>query len=61
MSMTDCKSESPQEALERFEEAVRQQEQYQSDIHHYGESDIDISDETINLDLLHTIRIENHD
>ena len=47
MSQTECKSESPQETLERFEEAVRQQEQYQSDIHHYGESDIDISDETV--------------
>lgn len=35
------------EALNKFEEAVRQQEQYQSDIHHYGESDIDISDETV--------------
>ena len=23
MSLTDCKSESPQEALERFEEALR--------------------------------------
>lgn len=47
MSLTDCKYKSPQEALENFEEAVRQQEQYQSDIHHYGESDIDISDETV--------------
>lgn len=47
MSLTDCKSESPQEALENFEKAIRQQEQYHSDIHHYGESDIDISDETV--------------
>ena len=47
MHLTDCKSRTPREALENFEESVRQQEQYQSDIHHYGESDIDISDETV--------------
>ena len=47
MRLTDCKSRTPREALENFEEAVRQQEQYQSDIHHYGESDIDISDESV--------------
>ena len=36
-----------EQVAKRFEEAVRQQEQYNSDIHHYGESDIDISDETV--------------
>lgn len=36
------------DVLDRFEKAVRQQEQYNSDIHHYGESDIDISDDVIN-------------
>lgn len=36
-----------QELLEQFEETVRQQEQYNSDIHHYGESDIDITSDTL--------------
>lgn len=47
MHLTDCKSRTPQEALENFEEAVRQQEHYQADLQHYGESEIDISDETV--------------
>lgn len=38
MSITNCKSESPQEALDRFEKAVRKQEQFKSDILHNGES-----------------------
>lgn len=36
-----------QELLEQFEETVRQQEQYNSDIHHYGESDVDITSDTL--------------
>lgn len=43
MSLTDCKSESPQEALKRFEEAVRSQEQYHSDINQYGDSELDFT------------------
>lgn len=31
MSLTDCKAKSPQEALERFEEAVRTHEGLQND------------------------------
>lgn len=38
-----------QELLEQFEETVRQQEQYNSDIHHYGESDIDITSDTLDV------------
>lgn len=41
MSLTDCKSESPQEALKRFEEAVTSQEQYHYDINQYGDSELD--------------------
>lgn len=43
MSVTDCKSESPQEALERFEEAVRSQEEYNYDINKYGDSELDFT------------------
>lgn len=39
MSLTDCKSDSPQEALERFEAAVDAVSNYQSDILNYGDSD----------------------
>lgn len=43
MSITECKCESPQEALVRFEEAVRAQEQYHSDVNQYGESMLDFT------------------
>lgn len=50
MSLTDCKSESPQEALERFEVSVRAQEMYISEVKHHGESDIDSNEVNKNYD-----------
>lgn len=39
MSITECKCESPQEALERFEEAVRNDEHHKTMVTLHGESD----------------------
>lgn len=37
------RTESPQKALERFEEAVRSQEEYHYDINKYGDSELDFT------------------
>lgn len=44
MSITETKCDSPQEALERFEETVRLQEYNQSLLDRFGECDEDISE-----------------